>query len=302
MRKAYLESILKNYAFPEEAAETFRKAYAVIAANETADKLMETHLKRYENGEDMVITPVLADLKACAEAAGISEFTVDFVFYLLATEQLHKLYRQRQYPEDLFDGCIGDLLCKLIECKKLKDVWGTCTGPWHWGFFALRIFPLGRLQFETGAWPDRYGAYEGVRTMKPETPMVYTHIPSSGPLHVEDCIASFKRVYAMFPERRIDGILPIVCHSWLLDPAFREILPEQSHIRQFNELYTIVFSDPSPTFNNAWRVFYRDAEKPVNEWAEDTSLKRTIKQYLLAGNVMQTGFGIIFFDGENIIR
>ena len=84
------------------------------------------------------------------------------------------------------------------------------------------------------------------------------------------------------------------CYSWLLYPAYRDIIPEKSNTRSFMDDFKIIgqYDDKEGQYNDAWRLFDMDQPEDINDYPENTSLRRAIKQYLLNGGRTGEGLGI----------
>ena len=96
-----------------------------------------------------------------------------------------------------------------------------------------------------------------------------------------------------------DGLEKIVfgCHSWLLSPVLRELLPAGSNILTFAGAYGLAAAEPQP--GNPWTVFlfgHADPSRP-EDFPEDSSLQRSVKRLLLEGREFPVGFGLMPFDG-----
>lgn len=83
--------------------------------------------------------------------------------------------------------------------------------------------------------------------------------------------------------------VPYVCHSWLLSPALRELLPESSNIMKFQNLFDITEIDKSST--NFLRWIFKKIDLPIENLPEDTTLQRNVKKYLMAGGQIGEGSG-----------
>ena len=68
------------------------------------------------------------------------------------------------------------------------------------------------------------------------------------------------------------------CHSWLLFPKNREILPETLNMVDFIGDFYIYDSEEYDVFHDKWRVFAKDFEKPNSELPEDTTQRRCLKK------------------------
>ena len=66
--------------------------------------------------------------------------------------------------------------------------------------------------------------------------------------------------------------------------------------------FEIFDSSEHEGFGDDWRVFGHYTDFPLEEWPEDTSLRKAYKKWLTDGNPTGHGCGVIVFDGEKILR
>ena len=166
----------------------------------------------------------------------------------------------------------------------------------------MRRFKLGRLQYEAIPFKNGTPVTLGGYTVQPGDTVYNMHIPSCGPLNREVRFASYKKAYEFYKKDLGGKPMVFVCHSWLLYPGNREILPETLNMVDFLNDFYIYESQADDVFHDKWRVFGKDFEKPDSELPEDTTQRRCFKRWLLAGKKTGSGAGIFLYDGENFIR
>ncbi len=121
------------------------------------------------------------------------------------------------------------------------------------------------------------------------------HIPAGAKMDYDECVESYRLANEFFPkhfpEQKFTGY---ICTSWLLDPNLQNILPNEANIVRFQkEFYLIpVLSSDNQTFE---RVF-GSKPKDLATVPRDTSLRRAVLDYVLAGNYMHQGFGFMPCD------
>lgn len=145
----------------------------------------------------------------------------------------------------------------------------------------------------------------GDYTLKKGNTVYSCHIPSSGPLKVEECILSFKKAYEFFDGAKLKGgILPIHCASWLLYPPYIEkVYDENSNLKKFSQMFDVVNQvDQGNKFTDCWRIFNKSYEGSSKGLPDDNSLRRNMKNYIDNYGVFGIGEGIILFDGEKIVN
>ena len=142
------------------------------------------------------------------------------------------------------------------------------------------------------------------KTFKAGDKYINMHIPSRGiPLTDEVRLASYRAAYPHFSALFEDGIVIFGCSSWLLYPRHREFLPAGMNLLKFMGDFEMVNWKETPDdFHDRWRLYGKHAALPDDQLPCDTTMRRAYADWLLAGNPTGRGFGIIAFDGKNILR
>lgn len=83
----------------------------------------------------------------------------------------------------------------------------------------------------------------------------------------------------------------MICESWLLSPALKEILPHTSKIIQFQSLFDIQSWNQDAKDYLMW-VYHCEDKNPM-ELSEDTSLQRSMKQYIIHGGTIGNAKGTL---------
>ena len=250
-----------------------------------------------------------------AKEIGVHEYKLALYILLASCERLKDLYIAQNIPLDIFYDSIMDIKYKADECMAVHHMWGTFVVGWFCGFFRMARFALGRMQYdlfdyrENNDWP----VYPcGDFTLKAGVPILNCHIPSAGTLTWELRLDSYKRAHDFvrnFPhphplldKYKRDEPLAIICGSWILYPGQREFLDPQSNIIAFMNDFDIVSYTETDKFPDAWRVFTDKHELPPEQWPTDSSLQRGYRARMLDGGKTGTGFGVIVFDGDEIVN
>lgn len=289
----YLNSFFEKFDYPAEAREAFIDAYNKIKEPEFFEQI-----KLYEEG-NIDYTKALGVMNDVAEKSGVHQFTVKLLFFILLSEHLEKLYKIKGLSDEIYYNNMCDLKYKLLECYSLHGIWGTMSASWFPRFFDITRFALGRLQFEVmDSWFDYDDEDMHIRA---NDQIINVHIPSSGKLTQEQCMDAYKQAYEFYKDYHKDGVLYMYCHSWLLEPALEEILDENSNIIKFKRNFKVFRTDKRDVFPDAWRVFMKKEDVPIEEYPEDNSMQKKIKEYLLKGNTIGYGLGVMAFDGEKIL-
>ncbi len=241
-----------------------------------------------------------AALAPIYETVDASPYEIDMVFLILSLAPLKYIYHMRGYSDGLFIDTMRDLLYKMNECRDVYGISGTFVAHWDQKFYTCERFALGRLQFETRAYPID----EPFRDIyKSGDTVIGCHIPSSGPLTEEAVLDSLKQAYEFFSDRLIDGKLYVYCHSWLMYPPYiGEVFPVGSNTEKFARLFELVKVEEDENHKDYIRVFNRPFDEAgLADAPEDTGLRRRMKKFLLDGNKMGEAYGFIEFDGERVL-
>ena len=289
-----IKDTAQRLCFPPEAIDQLTITCQKITSIDDFDKLFEEARILLFEGNDKSFLNVFDKI---AERAEVDKYEAHMVLLLLYVPYLKEIYKQNGLSEELLYETMSDLRAKLYESRSLKGVWGNFVAFWYGIFYRLSIFRLGRLEYEKKIL-DR-----DVLSLKAGTPILSCHIPSDGRLSKEDVINSLKKAYDFFPEFRTNGLLPILCSSWLLYPPMMDkVFPKGSNLYEFASLFTIESEREDAQNPDLWRVFnvtYTDG--CITALPEDTSLRRSLKAYLLEGKNMGSGIGLLYFDGEKIV-
>ena len=278
---------MQRLGFPAEAVETLESARESLQAQtellpllQAAQESILCHGKGYWR----------RDLTVIEEQSGIQPETVDMVFLISCLPRVLERYREGSVPEEIFWDSMDDLRCKLLECYRIRGVWGTFVVEWYPSFFRLQRFAFGRLQFEHMTF-----SLENVPGLKPGQTVYNCHIPSSGPLTPEAVDDSLRRAKAFFEKELQGGKMPVYCHSWMLYPPHVALFSDHSNLRRFAERFTVLRSIEDPSNQSFWRIFDCEWDPAiVANLPEDTSLRRAFKAFLQSGNVMGFGEGILW--------
>ncbi|MCQ2455820.1 MAG: acyltransferase domain-containing protein [Clostridia bacterium] len=304
MRRDYLQGFYKRFDFPDEAIAALNADFDKIAADENAWAKFLSPVIKYEEGKLDDFMEGVDEAVAAAKTVGVHQYSADMLFICLLTEQLEKNFKRDGKPDEVYYDATYDIHCKLIECYKLHKIWGTCVIGWYPGLFEGYRYAFGRLQFEdiVHHGPDR--VYRN-SPIKDGEHFLVIHIPSRGRLDHDDVLASYKGAYEYFKGFREDGLVPAFTDSWLLDTSLPWLLPADSNIVKFAKDFRIyrVEKDDFDRFPDVWRVYYADCiDNDLEDYPEDTTLKREIKKYLMNGGRIGNGFGYVVMGPDGLIK
>lgn len=289
--KMLAANILTELPLTPEELEEYNAYHAVIGAD--CAVIAQAYMQKQANFDES-----REKFKALA-CETVPECAVNLLFLLECSGFLLECYDEAGIAHDVFWDTMRDMRWKMNECRRLTGHLGILPIGWYPGFLDVKRFALGRLQYDDTTFSREPCTVCGYSLREGDF-VLSCHIPSSGPLPPERCIDSFKRAYAFFSDRlREDGILPIVCGSWLLYPPYLPLFGDNT--RDFVRNFHIASTKVTETFNDAWRVFGKYYEGSTEGFPTDTSLQRRFVDYIKRGGSFGTGFGILLFDGERVL-
>lgn len=296
--KAYLLSYCKENNYPEEAIACLLEMYDTIAANEKAAAVFRQQELLYRRNLSTDFNGMIQRITLLAEELELNVFILHQLFLMCLTPALHEKHQKAGLPEELYEKIQWDVYRKLMECHEVHGVWGTVCATWNARAFQLTRFQLGRLQFEP---IYAYAPYEadGFKVNVGDV-VINIHIPSGIPLTREACKDSLKQAYEWFAPLFGDGPVVLFCNSWLLSPEHREILPPESNIIGFMDLFRILPNEATVE-SNLWRIFGQPDCSDYASLPRKTSLQRIYADTLMAGKIPHTGKGFIFMKDGKIL-
>lgn len=206
--------------------------------------------------------------------------------YLRFSCDAYEEYCLRGISDDIYFYTFSDIALWCENCFRDFGEYGIEQYEWLWLHIELKIFRLGRLQFQPAAF-DRTVTVNGKRISKGDL-VLKVHIPQGQSLKYDACECSFK-----LAEKFFRGIPPIfVCNSWLLYPGLKEILRPDTNIIQFQNVFTIYDTDEDCRQAEE-RIFNNISDVP-DTYPENTSLQKDAKTYLIAGKKLGNGLGIMY--------
>ena len=203
--------------------------------------------------------------------------------YLEWAVTLKSQYDALGIPEPVFWDGLKDLGIWTEDYWQKHGVPGLAEWGWVITTLSMRVFRLGRLQFEPTHLEEDMGGYPA------GTPMLGIHIPAGEPLDVAAVREAMEYAPRFFESCFGKTFTLFHCHSWLLSPQLKELLPADSRIIQFQDLFTVLTVDSERQAEE--RVFGFLTEDPAT-YPDETSLQKKMKISLLAGKHYGMGCGI----------
>ena len=201
-------------------------------------------------------------------------------------------FRSRGIGDDIFYATLFDLTVCCRVCQAASGIYGIGQNQYRrWMHMVLtgKLYRLGRLEFELAKSPmdiqlDRWQLAKGA-------PCLHVHIPRYQPLDEEACEASYDQARSFFA--RYFGISRccFLCHSWLLHPWLKEVLPEGSRILGFQNRFRLLEVTQDIPAAVSW-IFPNCKDKDICEYPAETALQRAALAQIQSGGSMGLGLGI----------
>lgn len=208
-------------------------------------------------------------------------------FYLDWAVEVKAQYEALGIPEKVFWDGVKDLVIWAEDYLEKHGVPGFVEWGWVAAIMTMLVFRLGRLQFQSDRLEEALVC--GDRTYPAGTAILNVHIPAGDPLDA-DAVREAMEYAPRFYETHFGKTFTLShCHSWLLSPQLKEILPEDSRILQFRNLFEVCRVDQERQAEE--RVFGFVTDDPAS-YPEETSLQRQMKAALLEGKHFGMGCGI----------
>lgn len=288
--REYLHSFLAEFEYEDADSRYLLNVYDRIHGLEAADRLLRDSIAAYENeGETDYKTEILDRANEIACITGIHPYTVHLLVLICMTKHLRTRYRENGIDIQIYRDSVLDLKWKLEECKAVKGICGTFVAAWFPGFFELARFALGRLQFELKLARCDYDK-NGIKLEKGKSVVINVHIPRTGtPMDKESCDQAYAAARLFYGERGLKNC-PFVCHSWLLYPENKDIVPPHTNTYRFMSEYDIIDWDVNAG-EDLWRLFDTEEMDP-DKLPVDGSLRRAYAAHLKNGGRVGWGYGV----------
>ena len=204
---------------------------------------------------------------------------------LLAALTSREAGEWQRLPEQVWRATMACFPRFIGEYRRSCGVDGFDRAFWTVRQVEARLFRLGELEYELLR--DEGGAHE-----------IALHIPSDArlePDRLNASVAEGRRFMAeYFPAWQS---APMTCESWLLSPALKDLLPEDSRIRGFQRAFDIGEADTSDDSAALEWVFKLAAGQQAGyapeALPEDTRLQRGVKALMLGGGHLGSAKGAL---------
>ena len=212
-------------------------------------------------------------------------------------------YKNRGLNEETFYYVSADVRRKANEYAAVYHDVGLMKGAaaWLYDYFKFNRVAYENLQFDLNFIAKK--DYDGAINVKTGDKIPFVHIPSGADLTPCSVLKTFAKFYCDYPEFiKSGGVMPIVCHSYLLYPEYYPLYKANGNLQKFVDLFNVYEIEKREKFDNGWRVFNMVATEYSADLPETTSLQRSFKEYMKAGKPHGVGWGMLIFNGSKVIK
>lgn len=199
-------------------------------------------------------------------------------------------YQRMGIASDVFDATFSDIRIWAEHYRAKTGVDGLGEIGWIINHCRLKIFRLGRLQFERTSvhFPPFTPFHKRKLTsVRQGDHCLGVHIPEGEKLDIDTCERDFTKAPDFFKRHfPNEQYACFTCLSWLLSSVYGEILPQESNIVRFHALWDDVWDvrGDHQAIERIWSSGDRDAR--------DTLLQQRAAAWLAQGKRLGMGFGI----------
>ncbi|HIT53774.1 MAG TPA: DUF5596 domain-containing protein [Candidatus Fimivicinus intestinavium] len=289
MNTAFLMDLCEKIELPQEDRELAFQEMKKHPAR------IEAHAKRMYRQNDVVRLEMLLRLNRRKYAPLV------LAVLLCAAEYTYAGYQEHGIPERYYYDMMQDITHWTENGRVEFGVPGFSEISWAKNYITMNLFQLGRLQFQFSRvdLSGKLGQQELAALPIPnEANVLYIHIPKGAPLDREACLDSIRQAKAFFPRYYPEfDFQGFYTSSWLLDPRLKQLLPSGSRILQFQKLFDRVYTREDHSRAAIRFLWYRH-DRNFAAFPEQTSLQRSVKQYLLNGGALGETCGMIPLSQE----
>lgn len=215
------------------------------------------------------------------------------VLYLRFAVDLYEKFREKGIDDQIYYDTFQDFTIWYRKCVKKYGHCGLEEKKWLSLSLKMEIFRLGRLQFQPGELEEDVTC--GEQTWKKGSKVLHVHISEGGTLDAALCDRSFGQAVQFFGnEYEIFD-----CYSWMLAPGLLKLVSSESNLYKFQKRFHIC--RVSYEFRQAEERVFGEVLEDREMYPENTSLQRALKQYVLQGQDIGMGYGVMLQKEIQII-
>ena len=194
--------------------------------------------------------------------------------------RIFEKYQEKNIPETIFRDTMKCFTRFVDECDQKNGRMFFDRGWWTYRQISMDLFRIGELEYQ-------FQKHEGEN-------VIDLHIPSDADLSAAAVNDSFKQADHFFREYYSDyQYEKYTCNSWLMSPALKPLLSENSKILSFQKRFTVIQENKEDKDFIEW-LFQVPVNTDYEKLPTKTSLQRKAKELLLDGGTIGSAFGIMW--------
>lgn len=293
----YVKEFLNNYGYSPDTAAAVTDTLTKILSQENGEDALYRLVSDYKSGNPF--REICRKIASTADAFRVDEYTLYLTCFILFSEQLIDNYRHNGISEEVLSSTLADLKYKTEECLLVKGKYGIFVPEWFEWHFTMKLFGMERLQFQLSTAPRDVEI--GGKIFKKGSDAIFVHIPRSGKRLDHDAVLrDYKRAHDFFFTLLGKSVDLFCCHSWLLFPLNRTLLPAESNIARFCSDYEILDVNYYHDYSETWRLFDREWRGDVSELPADTTLRRKYIKVIKSDEKLGDALGAFIYDDLKI--
>lgn len=188
-------------------------------------------------------------------------------------------YQEKHIAKTVYIDTMKCFTRFIEECKKKNGRMFFDRGWWTYRQVSMNIFRIGELEYQ-------FEEYEGEN-------VIAIHIPSDADLSKVAVDASMKQAEIFF-HTYYDGYKykKYTCNSWLMSPALKPLLSQNSNILSFQRRFDIVQENKEDREYVEW-LFQVPVDTDDKDLPAETSLQKKVREQLRNGGTVGSAYGIM---------
>ncbi len=227
---------------------------------------------------------------------GEHEFKMQMVFAYYCFALLEEKYEKFGVDKSVYEETVLDFKFRVYECQEVYGFSGIFVAWWYLIFCNLSLHKIDELEFEKTVADFDYEK-RGVKVKKGDS-IISLHIPPKFKMNRQTVTKALKRSYEFFGFK---GVVAYQCQSWLLYPDFEDVFIKGGNVSEFRTFFDVISKVDHHQFEDCWRVFKVGKIDGLENLPTQTRLQRNMLNHLKNGGKTGDGFGVLLFDGENIL-
>lgn len=198
---------------------------------------------------------------------------------LECARRVFERYQEKHIPETIYIETMKCFTRFIEECQRKNGWMFFDRGWWTYRQISMNLFRIGALEYQ-------FEEHE-------EESVIGIHIPSDADLSKKAVDRSLIQAEKFFQTYYREYEYKIyTCDSWLLSPALKPLLSEESNILSFQSRFHIIQENKEDKEYIEW-LFQVPVETEYTNLPSKTNLQKNVRNLLLDGGTVGAAYGIM---------